>query len=352
MGTLQVTSELLDGNFDLLGKPMKVGRGMDCDIQLKHKSVSRHHCIITERDGSLRIEDLGSTYGTYLNSTQVSDAYAKDGDTIRVGRIAIRYHQEGAIPVAEVVDASPEVSEQTVPPKKVLPTPQTAITSRKPAAAPSAKKKVPQFKFNPPAPKPSSPGTKKMPIGAMSPAAAKAAATAAAGEETDSKEGTVTNLKRKPVAIGLYNRNNGRTRKDKAERPDYHEEAAAWEEAADDDDNRPDYAGEDEDWNRVWGKQRKLKGFFGSLRGGIFSGLLGSFAGMQLKMRMAIVFSVMVLIAGIGYTGYKKATANVLVPKIKTKPKGAQTKGMLGDIIEKAKKSLPQNKAASELKDE
>jgi pSer/pThr/pTyr-binding forkhead associated (FHA) protein len=84
MGNLQITSELLEGNFDLRTAPLKVGRGMDCDIQLKHKSVSRHHCILTERDGTLHIEDLGSTYGTYLNSTQVSDAYAQSGDTIRI----------------------------------------------------------------------------------------------------------------------------------------------------------------------------------------------------------------------------------------------------------------------------
>ena len=44
-----------------------VGRGGDCDIFFGDVTVSRHHAKLTVDEGGLRIEDLGSTNGTYVN---------------------------------------------------------------------------------------------------------------------------------------------------------------------------------------------------------------------------------------------------------------------------------------------
>lgn len=352
MGHLRITSELLTGSFELRNSPMKIGRGMDCDIQLKHKSVSRHHCIVTERDGRLRIEDLGSTYGTYLNSTQVSDAYADYGDKVRIGRIAIVYEQKESVPVAEpIADDSARTiapSAPPAPPKKstpVIPTPPPSAAVRPPAkpktpASPPAAAPAPK-----PAPVAAPVAAKRpLPAAAKSPVVAASAAVAAAAAESPAAEESGTSLKRKPVEMGVYNRNNGRKRRDKAERPDYHEEAAAWEEqaAALERGDGPDYAAEAEEWDQVWGRQRKLKGFFGFLSGGPLGGLLGSFAGMRLKGRMTVVFTFFILVGGGLYFGYQQATANVLVPR----KKAARSKSSLVDeIVSKAKESLPQTKA-------
>ncbi|MFT4689249.1 MAG: pSer/pThr/pTyr-binding forkhead associated (FHA) protein [Limisphaerales bacterium] len=349
MGNLQITSELLEGNFDLRTAPLKVGRGMDCDIQLKHKSVSRHHCILTERDGTLHIEDLGSTYGTYLNSTQVSDAYAQSGDTIRIGRIAIQYtHQEESIPDAEPV--SPE-SARTLPPQKQQPkpsqaakpiTPPTApVTPPSPIPALAAKKSVPKLPPQPAAAKATKPAQPKFvpPSRPSVPAAAKSPVAAARNTTDEAEE--KPSLKRKPVQIGVYNRNEGRKKRTKAERPDYHDEADVWEDRAKqmNEGEGPDYAAEAEKWDQVWGKQRKLKGFFG-FSGSPLGGLFGIFTGMHLKMRMVVVFVGMILIAGGLYAGYEKATANVLVPKMRRSISAKSAKEtLINSIVEKAKKT-------------
>ena len=47
--------------------PIVIGRSPDCDVQLGDPSVSRYHCKVAERDGSIYVEDLGSSNGTEVN---------------------------------------------------------------------------------------------------------------------------------------------------------------------------------------------------------------------------------------------------------------------------------------------
>jgi pSer/pThr/pTyr-binding forkhead associated (FHA) protein len=63
-----------------------VGRGADSDIFLEDITVSRHHARFTVDDAGLRVEDLGSTNGTYVNG-QWADAYALSaGDELIIGK--------------------------------------------------------------------------------------------------------------------------------------------------------------------------------------------------------------------------------------------------------------------------
>jgi len=92
MGLLRITSDQLKGIFELEEGQLKVGRSRDNNIRLAHKSVSRHHAIITEEpDGRLLIKDLASTYGSYINEDKITEGYAEDGDIIRLGRIRLAY---------------------------------------------------------------------------------------------------------------------------------------------------------------------------------------------------------------------------------------------------------------------
>lgn len=99
MGTLRVTSSNVEGEFVLEEGANKVGRSRDNQIRIPHKSVSRHHCIVTEEDGKLRIKDLASTYGCYINEDKVRDGIAEEGDIIRFGRV--RFVYEGALAEAD-----------------------------------------------------------------------------------------------------------------------------------------------------------------------------------------------------------------------------------------------------------
>jgi hypothetical protein len=91
MGILRITSDQLKGEHLLGEGAMKVGRSRDNDVRLAHKSVSRHHAVITEEDGRLLIKDLASTYGTYINEDKTNEGFVEDGDVVRFGRIRMVY---------------------------------------------------------------------------------------------------------------------------------------------------------------------------------------------------------------------------------------------------------------------
>lgn len=72
-----------------------IGRAEDCDLRLRNRFVSRHHCelIVDDRDHVVRVRDLGSQNGTFVNEGPVSDeCELKDGDTLVIGCIPFGIH--------------------------------------------------------------------------------------------------------------------------------------------------------------------------------------------------------------------------------------------------------------------
>ncbi len=67
-----------------------LGRGEDCDIQLRHDSVSRRHTLVTSILDRWLAIDLGSTNGTYINATRIERAELKEGDLLRVGKVILK----------------------------------------------------------------------------------------------------------------------------------------------------------------------------------------------------------------------------------------------------------------------
>jgi putative nucleotidyltransferase with HDIG domain len=67
------------------GQVVIAGRTAQCDVQLDDPSVSRRHCSITFENGELRVQDLHSANGTYVNDEPITDATARPGDLIRLG---------------------------------------------------------------------------------------------------------------------------------------------------------------------------------------------------------------------------------------------------------------------------
>ena len=62
------------------------GRRSTNDIIISDSAVSGEHCKFTLVDGSIYIEDLNSTNGTFLNGEQVEKAEVKSGDIIILGQ--------------------------------------------------------------------------------------------------------------------------------------------------------------------------------------------------------------------------------------------------------------------------
>jgi len=72
--------------YELPDAPTLIGRDSR-QIPLTDNTVSRRHCELIPNDGEWILHDLGSSNGTYVNGTRVTNRYnLKLGDQIRVGR--------------------------------------------------------------------------------------------------------------------------------------------------------------------------------------------------------------------------------------------------------------------------
>lgn len=70
-----------------------IGRGVENEIVIVSKRVSREHARIHREGRKLILEDLGSTNGTFLNDQRVlSPQVLRDGDHILVGDTAFTFH--------------------------------------------------------------------------------------------------------------------------------------------------------------------------------------------------------------------------------------------------------------------
>jgi predicted component of type VI protein secretion system len=63
-----------------------IGRSEECHLRANSDAISRRHCAITVQDDIVRIRDLGSRNGTYVNGTRIDgDHRLEMGDQLRVG---------------------------------------------------------------------------------------------------------------------------------------------------------------------------------------------------------------------------------------------------------------------------
>lgn len=74
------------GEFYIQGRQLLIGRKQECDIQIASQAVSGQHArLIPGADGTVVIEDLISTNGTFINGEKISRRTLKAEDTIVIG---------------------------------------------------------------------------------------------------------------------------------------------------------------------------------------------------------------------------------------------------------------------------
>ena len=121
--TLTITEGVLKGEDFVFHDSARLvlGRSPDCDIALPmdvlHRDISRHHCAFEIDPPAIRVRDLGSLNGTYVNGDKIGGRphpqaggesdhepgvrELRDGDEVRVGDIAIHVsvHALGLLPM-------------------------------------------------------------------------------------------------------------------------------------------------------------------------------------------------------------------------------------------------------------
>jgi len=68
------------------GERLAIGRDPDVsDWTLMDPAISRRHCYLSKENGVLRVQDLGSSNGTFVNGERVEEAEVGPSDELRVG---------------------------------------------------------------------------------------------------------------------------------------------------------------------------------------------------------------------------------------------------------------------------
>jgi predicted component of type VI protein secretion system len=72
-----------------------IGRREDCDLRIPLSDVSRKHCRLILEGETIRVEDLGSSNGTYRNGERVQQTELAAGDTLQVGPVVFVMQVDG-----------------------------------------------------------------------------------------------------------------------------------------------------------------------------------------------------------------------------------------------------------------
>jgi pSer/pThr/pTyr-binding forkhead associated (FHA) protein len=81
--------------FPLPSSVTVIGRRHSCDLCIPLMSVSRKHCQLNYDDGVLKIRDLDSRNGTYLNGKRINEAVIQAGDSIKIGPLTFVLQIDG-----------------------------------------------------------------------------------------------------------------------------------------------------------------------------------------------------------------------------------------------------------------
>jgi pSer/pThr/pTyr-binding forkhead associated (FHA) protein len=81
--------------FTMRGGEMIVGRQKGSGVRIPSGQVSRQHCLLAVQDDLLRVEDLSSANGTFINGRRIAGRdILRPGDKLRVGPITFVVHYQ------------------------------------------------------------------------------------------------------------------------------------------------------------------------------------------------------------------------------------------------------------------
>jgi DNA-binding NtrC family response regulator len=82
-----------------------VGKSPACELRLDDPLVSRRHAAVEIGPQSLRVTDLGSTNGTFVNGVRIIEAVLRGGETLRIGATNLRVESASSTAPAAISEA-------------------------------------------------------------------------------------------------------------------------------------------------------------------------------------------------------------------------------------------------------
>ena len=99
------------------GRALVVGRAVTSDVPIYDPTISRRHAEVSLSERGVKVKDLGSSNGTFLNGARVTEAEASSNDIVTFGKVAFK------------------VIEVTAPQRPQVVAPPADFASPKPAGA-------------------------------------------------------------------------------------------------------------------------------------------------------------------------------------------------------------------------
>ena len=111
----RLDGEKLETSFIVTPAGLKIGRVAPADIIVAGSAVSRTHCLVELAAGKLRITDLNSTNGTYIDNKRIerSEILAV-GSVLRVGNVSFE-HEVRTRAEMQLLSSRPKIDHGAVP---------------------------------------------------------------------------------------------------------------------------------------------------------------------------------------------------------------------------------------------
>jgi len=102
------------------GTTLVVGRAVNSDVPIYDPTISRQHAQISAQDGGVLVKDLGSSNGTFLNGSRITEAVAVPNDVVMFGKVSFYVRDlakstaESLKPVAGGFPPQPKAPQATI----------------------------------------------------------------------------------------------------------------------------------------------------------------------------------------------------------------------------------------------